>query len=84
MKLRAFLLLPVLPLLAACGETADLPWTAGTGQNPQLPMPRRTLLPTMQIAKAVGWSEGAMPTPAAGWPSSCRAGRAARASGNRG
>ena len=66
MKLNALLVLPLLPLLAACGETADLPWTAGTGPNPQLPAPSKTLLPTMKVAEAIGWSEGSMPTAAAG------------------
>ena len=66
MNSRALVLLTVLPLLAACGETTNLPWTAGTGANPQLPAPKKTLLPTMQTAKAVGWPDGGMPTPAAG------------------
>ena len=65
MNSRALVLLTVLPLLAACGETTNLPWTAGTGANPQLPAPKKTLLPTMQTAKAVGWPDGGMPTPAA-------------------
>jgi glucose/arabinose dehydrogenase len=66
MNPRVLLLLPILPLLAACGETAVLPWTAGTGPDPQLAAPRKTMLPTLQTAKAVGWSDGAMPTPAEG------------------
>ena len=66
MNSRALVLLTVLPLLAACGEPTNLPWTAGTGANPQLPAPKKTLLPTMQTAKAVGWPDGGMPTPAAG------------------
>ncbi len=66
MKTRALLLLPLLPLLAACGETSNVPWSAGTGPNPLLPAPKKTLLPTMQTAEAVGWSDGATPTPAAG------------------
>jgi glucose/arabinose dehydrogenase len=66
MKTRAIVLLTLLPMLAACGETATLPWTAGTGPNPQLPAPHKTLLPTMQTAKAIGWKDGGMPTPAPG------------------
>ncbi len=66
MNTRALVLLTVLPFLAACGETTNVPWTAGTGPNPQLPAPKKTLLPTMKVADAVGWSAGAMPTPAAG------------------
>lgn len=50
----------------ACGETAKQPLTAGTGPNPVLPEPNKTLIPTVKIAKAVGWPEGRMPTPALG------------------
>ena len=52
--------------LAACGEVAKLPVAAGTGTNPTLPEPNKTLLPTMNIAPAQGWAEGTRPTPAAG------------------
>jgi len=48
-------------VLAACGEQATLPVSAGTGANPQLPAPHATLLPTMKIAPATGWTAGAMP-----------------------
>ena len=62
-------LLPVIALplaLIACGETATLPVTAGQGTSPQLPQPAKTLLPTVKIAKAVGWPAGGAPVPAAG------------------
>jgi glucose/arabinose dehydrogenase len=52
--------------LSACGETARLPESAGIGPEPNLPQPNRTLLPTVHIAPAKGWPEGAMPTSAAG------------------
>jgi glucose/arabinose dehydrogenase len=52
--------------LAACGEVAQLPVSAGTGPNPTLPPPTRTLLPTVNIAPAQGWAPGAMPTAASG------------------
>lgn len=52
--------------LVACGDTALLPPEAGMGANPTLPQPKRTLFPTVNIAPAKGWSEGAMPTPMAG------------------
>lgn len=55
-----------LVLLSACGETAKLPPEAGIGPAPTLPAPNKTLIPTVHIAPAVGWPEGAMPTPAAG------------------
>jgi glucose/arabinose dehydrogenase len=52
--------------LAACGETSHLPVSAGTGPDPQLPAPAKSLIPTVNVAKAVGWPQGAMPTPAPG------------------
>ncbi len=53
-------------LLAACGDSAKLPEQQTHGPSPTLPEPGRTLLPTVNIAKAVGWSEGAKPKPAEG------------------
>ncbi|MEP7184483.1 MAG: sorbosone dehydrogenase family protein [Rhodanobacter sp.] len=53
-------------LLAGCGETATLTVQKGMGATPQLPAPNHTLLPTMNIAKAVGWPTGAKPIAAAG------------------
>jgi glucose/arabinose dehydrogenase len=52
--------------LAGCGEVARLPVSAGTGPNPTLPAPNKTLLPTVNIAPAQGWAPGAMPTAANG------------------
>ena len=52
--------------LAACGDTADLPEDASTGPNPTIPEPTETLIPTVEIAPAEGWAEGATPMPAAG------------------
>ena len=50
--------------LAGCGEQASLPVAAGTGPNPTLPEPKSTLIPTVNIAEAVGWPEGAQPVAA--------------------
>jgi glucose/arabinose dehydrogenase len=47
--------------LAACGEVATLPIAAGTGPQPTLPSPQRTLIPTVNIAPAQGWPPGATP-----------------------
>ncbi|RYF82513.1 MAG: sorbosone dehydrogenase family protein [Comamonadaceae bacterium] len=52
-------------LVAACGDTAKLPAEAGVGPSPTLPEPNKTLFPTVHIATATGWPDGAMPTPAA-------------------
>ena len=60
------LLTIALAALAACGERARLPVTAGIGPQPVLPPPKKTLLPTVNIAPARGWPEGARPTAAAG------------------
>jgi glucose/arabinose dehydrogenase len=53
-------------LLIACGEKADLPLTAGQGPNPTLPAPKKTLLPTVNFAKVVGWAAGEKPVAAQG------------------
>ena len=53
-------------LLCACGDTASLSVSAGMGSAPQLPPPHKSLLPTVHIAPAKGWSEGAKPLAAAG------------------
>jgi glucose/arabinose dehydrogenase len=52
--------------LSACGEEATLPVAAGVGRNPVLPAPRKTLIPTVNIAPAKGWSGDEMPIPAEG------------------
>jgi glucose/arabinose dehydrogenase len=52
--------------LAGCGESSKLPTEATSGPNPALPEPGTTLIPTVKIAKATGWSAGEKPTPAAG------------------
>ncbi len=52
--------------LASCGEIARLPVSAGTGANPTLPPPSKTLLPTLNIAPAQGWAAGTKPVAVAG------------------
>ena len=52
--------------LGACSEQPTLPESAGYGADPQLPEPHTSWLPTMKVADAVGWKDGAKPTPAAG------------------
>ena len=52
--------------LVACGDTAKLPMSSGTGPRPELPAPDRPLLPTVNIAPAIGWPQGATPQAAAG------------------
>lgn len=52
--------------LFACSERSQLPLEAGIGPQPTLPAPDPRLLPTVNIAPAIGWSAGEMPTPATG------------------
>ena len=52
--------------LAACGSNAKLPVAAGTGPQPELPAPEKSLIPTLNIAPAKGWSEGMKPQAADG------------------
>ena len=56
----------MLALLAACGEVATLPVSAGTGPQPTLPAPAPSLIPTVNIATAKGWAPGTTPKTAAG------------------
>jgi glucose/arabinose dehydrogenase len=65
MKTHAFV--AAMLLLAGCGETARLPFEAGVGATPQLPAPNKTLIPTVKVAEAVGWTDTAMPTAPAGF-----------------
>ncbi|MCR6478341.1 sorbosone dehydrogenase family protein [Variovorax sp. ZS18.2.2] len=53
-------------LLAGCGEAAKLTPEVTTGPRPQLAEPNKTLIPTVNVAPAVGWTDTAAPTPAEG------------------
>ena len=65
-KTRLALLIMVAGTLAACGESSTLKVSDGTGPSPQLPEPNKTLIPTVNIAPAIGWPDGMKPTAAAG------------------
>ena len=55
-------------LLAACAAPAAAPSVqAGIGPSPALPAPQKKLLPTVNIAPATGWRDGAMPHAPAGF-----------------
>jgi glucose/arabinose dehydrogenase len=64
--IRACALFACSQLVAGCGEFATLSVDEGSGPSPQLPPPKRTLIPTLKIAPAVHWAAGETPTPAAG------------------
>jgi glucose/arabinose dehydrogenase len=67
MKLHTTLLLTTVSLaLSACAEVATMPVSAGTGPNPTLPAPKPTLIPTVNVAPAVGWPQGKAPQAATG------------------
>ncbi|MBD9502580.1 PQQ-dependent sugar dehydrogenase [Pseudomonas sp. BGr12] len=59
---------PLLIALAVtgCGDKSALPFTAGTGPQPQLPEPQSSLLPTVNIANATGWPADQKPRAAEG------------------
>lgn len=60
------MLAPLTLALAACGESARFSIGESYGPEPKLPPPNETLLPTVHIAKAQGWAEGAKPVAAQG------------------
>ena len=62
LPVRSALAIAVFSVLAACGDTAKLPDTAGMGAYPTLPKPVNNLIPTVNIAPAKGWPGGVMPT----------------------
>ncbi|MCC7252841.1 sorbosone dehydrogenase family protein [Hyphomicrobium sp.] len=47
--------------LSACGEEPALPEQATVGPEPKLAEPKSSLIPTVNIAPAVGWPEGGKP-----------------------
>ena len=52
--------------LMACASSARLPVSAGTGPSPTLPAPQTSPIPTVKVAKAVGWPADVTPAGAAG------------------
>ncbi len=54
-------------LLASCGESATLTVMQGQGADPELPAPRKTLIPTVNIAQASSWPSDASPIAAPGF-----------------
>ncbi|MCP1517248.1 glucose/arabinose dehydrogenase [Pseudomonas migulae] len=65
-KPRLVLVIALTGGLAACSETSTLQVSDGIGPSPRLPEPNKTLIPTVNIAPAIGWPDGAKPTAAAG------------------
>jgi len=65
MKTRALLLLLPALLLGGC-DSAELPEEQTQGPAPKIPAPNEALIPTVNIARAVGWPQGERPKPADG------------------
>jgi glucose/arabinose dehydrogenase len=52
--------------LSGCGAAARLTVPDGTGPNPQLPAPSRSMFPTVNVVSAKGWSGEEKPVAASG------------------
>jgi len=52
--------------LAGCGGSAKLRVEDGTGPDPKLPPPDKSLIPLVNIAPAIGWQDGGQPVAADG------------------
>ena len=65
-SIRLAVLLLLMGILTACANEATLPESAGMGEHPTLPAPVTGLLPTINIAPAIGWSDGQTPVAVAG------------------
>jgi glucose/arabinose dehydrogenase len=50
--------------MLACGSEARLTVEQGMGASPVLPQPSKSLIPTIKVAEAIGWSEGVKPAAA--------------------
>jgi glucose/arabinose dehydrogenase len=51
---------------AACVSQTRLPEVQGMGPQPTLPPPRTSLIPTINVAEAVGWAPDQQPVPGTG------------------
>lgn len=65
MRMRKFLGGGLALLITACAPSVAQQ-TSEIGPRPQLPAPQKRWIPTVNIAPAVGWPEGAAPTAAGG------------------
>ena len=53
-------------LVVGCMESSKLAPERSVGPNPEIPAPDKTLIPTVHIAEATGWKDGAKPVAARG------------------
>ena len=66
MILFAVAVLVVITWLMIRPHPAQLSVDAVSGRTPQITAPREETLPMINVAEAIGWPEGEMPTPAEG------------------
>jgi glucose/arabinose dehydrogenase len=64
--LLGFLGVCALSQAAGCGGAAQLTVADGMGPDPKLPPPKKSLIPVIDIAPAVGWTDGGAPVAADG------------------
>lgn len=65
--MKHFCLALLIITMAACGASEQLPDGASFGANPTLPQPDTSLIPTVRIAPAKGWSGDKTPKAAEGF-----------------
>ncbi|WP_395682103.1 PQQ-dependent sugar dehydrogenase [Dokdonella sp.] len=61
------LALAIAAVIGAGGATSTMPPPTSIGPNPVLPEPQHALLPTVKVAKAIGWEGRQQPTAAPGF-----------------
>ncbi len=66
LRVNAVLIGGIVWTLTACGGLDTLPVSAGMGSNPTLPPPKHKLIPTLNIAPAIGWPSGITPVAPSG------------------
>jgi len=64
--MRAFAVLAVISVGAFAAAARGADYAPGFGPNPTLPKPEHSLIPTVNIAPASGWKDGAVPSTAGG------------------
>jgi len=67
MQTPSRLALAIAAVIVAGGATSTMPPLTSTGPDPTLPAPQKALLPTVKVAKAIGWEGTQMPTAAPGF-----------------
>ena len=61
-KIAMLFVVSTLLLLSACTAKSKIEPLVGYGVNPVLPAPNKELVPTVNIAPAIGWSNNEKPT----------------------